>query len=301
MKISNIPFIVLTFVLCSACKTGKVQEKKKVLFDTQAHRGGRGLMPENTIPAMIDAIGRGVITLELDLHITKDRQVIVSHDPYFNNKITTTPEGKYLTAREALERKLYAMSYDSIKKYDVGLKSNPDFPRKKNIAANKPLLAGLIGASEKKANEMHRIIHYNMEIKTTENGDYINHPPVAEFVDLVMKIIFDAKVSGRTMLQSFDIRALQEVNKKYPDMKLAYLVNYKESKPVNELIGLLGFIPDVFSPDYRHVTPALIRYCHSNNMKVIPWTVNDIETMRSLKRMGVDGIISDYPDLFEQL
>jgi glycerophosphoryl diester phosphodiesterase len=98
-------------------------------FDKEGHRGSRGLMPENTIPAMLKAIDLGVTTLEMDAVISRDKQVVVSHDPYFNADITTTPEGGQLTKAEASSRLLYRMDYDSIKKYDVGLKPHPGFPR----------------------------------------------------------------------------------------------------------------------------------------------------------------------------
>ncbi len=84
-------------------------------FDKQGHRGCRGLMPENTIPAMLKAIDLGVTTLEMDAVISKDKQVVVSHDPYFNADITTTPEGKTLSKAEAEKLLLYALNYDNIK------------------------------------------------------------------------------------------------------------------------------------------------------------------------------------------
>lgn len=270
-------------------------------FDTQAHRGGRGLMPENTIPAMLDAIDRGVNTLELDLQISKDRKVLVSHDPYFNEKITTTPEGGFLTKEEAGKRLLYSMAYDSIAKYDVGLKTNLDFARKKNMEACKPLLTELIQATEQSAKKKSRVIHYNMEIKSTVKGENVNHPPVKEYVDLVMSIVAENGIMDRTTIQSFDVRALRILNKKYPLVGTSYLVNYKEKRSVEELLDRLGFAPSIYSPDHRHVTSELIAYCHAKKIKVIPWTVNDIETLQRMIDLKVDGVISDYPDLYEEL
>jgi glycerophosphoryl diester phosphodiesterase len=123
-------------------------------------------MPENTIVAMYRGIDEGVNTLELDLHISKDRKVVVSHDPYFNELITTTPEGKFLSEEESRDRLLFTMNYDSIKKYDVGLKPYPDFPQQKKIPAYKPLLAVLIDSSEIYAAQKNRKIFYNIEIKS---------------------------------------------------------------------------------------------------------------------------------------
>jgi len=290
-----------------ACRTNKVKENAKdrtqhnVLsldFDGQAHRGGRGLMPENTIPAMLDAIDRNVTTLELDLQITKDKKVIVSHDPYFNYKITTTPEGKLLTSGEGKKLILYSMTYDEISKYDVGLKPHPDFPKQKNVAAQKPLLSDLIKASEDYSKAKGKIMFYNMEIKSKVKGDGVNHPHINEYVDLAMAVIKKNGIASRTTIQSFDVRALQYVHIKYPEMITSFLVGDKDNRPVKELFDELGFIPNIFSPDYRLVTTDMIEYCHSLHVKVLPWTVNDAESIKQMKDIGVDGIITDYPDLF---
>lgn len=292
--------VICTFT--TSCKTKEnITNIDTFQFDAQAHRGGRGLMPENTIPAMLDAIDRGVNTLEFDLQISKDRKVVVSHDPYFSEKITTTPEGLFLTKEDASKRLLYSMTYDSIAKYDVGLKPDPDFSRKKNIAAYKPLLSELIQVVEKHAKEKSRIIHYNMEIKSTVKGENVNHPPLKEYVDLVMNIVVENGIMHKTTIQSFDVRALRILNKKYPLVNIAYLVNYKEKRIIAELLDKLGFLPSIYSPDYRHVTPELIAYCHSQNIKVIPWTVNTMETLQKMIVLKVDGVISDYPNLYEKL
>src|SRR5215218_1456073 len=130
-------FIGAVFIALASCSSTK-QSSSSVnnnQFDKQGHRGCRGLMPENTIPAMLKAIDLGVTTLEMDLAISADKKVVVSHDPHFNEKITTTPQGTQLTKAEGAARLLYAMNYDSIKKYDVGLKPHPDFPQQQKIAA----------------------------------------------------------------------------------------------------------------------------------------------------------------------
>src|SRR5829696_9647476 len=124
---ANYRFILLACTSLLACHTSNkaMKEELNIAFDKEGHRGCRGLMPENTIPAMLKAIDLDVTTLEMDLNVSADKQVVVSHDPYFNEKITTTPEGKSLTKAEAVTRLLYSMRYDSIRKYDVGLKPHP--------------------------------------------------------------------------------------------------------------------------------------------------------------------------------
>lgn len=268
-------------------------------FDKQGHRGSRGLMPENTIPAMQKAIDLGVTTLEMDAVISKDKKVFLSHDPYFNADITTTPEGKFLSTAEASKLLFYEMNYDSIKKYDVGLKGHPGFPRQQKIAAYKPLLSDVIRSSEAYAKKKKLApLWYNIETKSTINGDGTLHPPPEEFVDLLVAVIQNEGIAERTVIQSFDMRTLQVAHKKYPTFKTSLLIENTDKRTLNEQLNELGFVPTVYSPHYTLINPALVKACHDKGMKVIPWTVNTKQEIERLKSVGVDGIITDYPDLF---
>src|ERR1043165_717090 len=120
------------------------ENPEQTSFDLEGHRGCRGLMPENTIPAMIRALDLGVTTLEMDVVISSDRKVVVSHEPWFESDITTKPDGTFLTPAEAIGYNLFRMDYDSIKKYDVGMKPNPRFPQQQKMKAIKPLLSDLL-------------------------------------------------------------------------------------------------------------------------------------------------------------
>ena len=122
--------------------------KMTALFDKEGHRGCRGLMPENTIPAMIRAIDLGVTTLEMDAQITKDNLVLISHDPYFNHQITTKPDGKGMTAEEEKNYVIYKMNYLETHSFDVGMKPNPKFPDQQKIPVHKPLLSDLVDSVE---------------------------------------------------------------------------------------------------------------------------------------------------------
>lgn len=267
----------------------------------EAHRGGRGLVPENTIEAMKYAIGlAGVNTLEMDLVISKDKQVVVSHDVYFHQNITTTPEGKYLTADEAKKRLLYQMDYDSICKYDVGLKPPPDFPKQKRFAAIKPLLSKLIDETEADAVWKGKQMDYNMEIKSRKSDDGIAHPDPDEFIELVIKVLKEKNILSRTVIQSFDMRPLQVLHQKYPEVKLSFLTGKNAAGPA-QMLSRLGFSPAVYSPEYSTVNAEMISYCHERSIKILPWTVNTLPEIKSLISLGVDGIISDYPDLFEKV
>lgn len=270
-------------------------------FDKQGHRGSRGLMPENTIPAMYKAIDLGVTTLEMDVVISRDKQVVVSHDPYFNADITTTPEGGHLTKKEGTSRLLYNMDYDSIKKYDVGLKPHPNFPRQQKVAVHKPLLSELIRASEAYARQKGLApIWYNIETKSNPSGDGTKHPAPEAFVDLLVGVIQKEGIADRTVIQSFDPRTLQVVNRKYPNIKTSYLIEATEVKSLEGHLKDLGFTPFALSPHFTLVTPQLVKACHEKGMKVIPWTLNTKDQMDAARAAGVDGIITDYPDLFHE-
>jgi glycerophosphoryl diester phosphodiesterase len=200
MKILIIPVCILLF----ACDAQRLNRTAATAFDSQGHRGSRGLMPENTISAMLKAIDLGVTTLEMDVVISKDNKVVVSHDPHFHENITTTPQGEYLTKTEAAKHLLYSMTYDSIKKYDVGMKPNPDFPYQQKTPAYKPLLDELLQVSEKYVREQGKTIRYNIEIKSKTENDGIKHPPVEQFVDLVVNRLNRVNVMNRTIIQQVD-------------------------------------------------------------------------------------------------
>ena len=299
-------FICLCMILpFLSCQTNRVQTSaNKSLtdkFDQQGHRGCTGLMPENTIPAFLKAIDLGVTTLEMDVVISKDNKVVVSHDPYFDYLITTKPGGNYFTNEEGKAMKLYQMNYNEIKKYDVGLKPHPDFPQQQNIPAIKPLLTTVVDSVIYHMRTMRRPpVWYNIEIKSDSGGDGIDHPAPAEFVELVMNAIKESGIERWTIIQSFDLRPLQYIHEHYPEMKIAILIDDINTKSFKKNIRALGFTPVTYSPEYRLVSSKLIKECHDAGVLIIPWTVNSKKEIDSLKSLGVDGIITDYPNLFNE-
>jgi glycerophosphoryl diester phosphodiesterase len=270
-------------------------------FDKQGHRGCRGLMPENTIPAMIRAIDLGVTTIEMDVVISKDRKVVLSHDPRFSSEISTRPGGKPLSASEEKNHVLYQMDYEEIRMWDVGMKPVLRFPKQQKMKAYKPLLEELIDSVESYIRTKGlKPVQYNIETKCNPSGDGVLHPGPEEFTDLLMEVINLKGIGNRTIVQSFDERTLQVMHRKYPRIRTSYLIEGTETNTVELNIAKLGFKPDIYSPEYRLVTPEMVQYCRSKGMKLIVWTVNDREQIRKQKELGVDGIISDYPDLFNQ-
>jgi len=294
-------------MLISACaSSGKTTKDNNnppfPSFSAEAHRGGRGLMPENTIPAMVHSLGLpAVTTLEMDVVISKDRKVVVSHDNYMNAVFCLSPEGKEMTKEDGQSRIIFQMNYDSVAKYDAGMKVNPGFPRQKKMAVHKPLLADLLEVTESYTrNNGMTPKWYNIETKTQNGakGDGIYQPSPEEFVDLLVAELRKAGIEKRTVIQSFDFRTLQVVHRKYPEIKTSMLIPAKDKRSLDEQVKALGFVPFIYSPEYTIVTPELVKACHSKGMKVVPWTVNTAEELAKVKATGVDGIISDYPDLF---
>ena len=139
---------------------------------------------------------------------------------------------------------------------------------------------------------------YNIETKSLAITDNIYHPLPEEFVRLLMNVIESKKIAERVIIQSFDIRTLQIIHKKYPSVKTALLIEGFDKRGLAIQLKELGFIPTIYSPEYSLVDEALLKQCHQQNIKVIPWTVDDKENIERLKKLGVDGIISDYPNLF---
>jgi glycerophosphoryl diester phosphodiesterase len=265
-------------------------------MDIQGHRGARGLFPENTIRGFIEAIKIGVTTLELDVVISKDMQVVVSHEPWMNWDICSLPDGSPLNDTIKEHHNLYNMNYEEIKTYDCGKRGNPRFLKQQKIAAYKPLLSDMIDAVEDfVTTNNYAPVFYNIETKCTPEGDTIFHPEPDVFAQLLYDVLLDKKINERAYVQSFDLRTLQYLKQNYAAVKLVLLIENHESFESN--ISQLGFIPDVYSPMQQLVNAELVKQCHANKMLLIPWTVNDEHQMLLFKNLGVDGLISDFPDV----
>lgn len=269
-------------------------------IDLQGHRGARGLMPENTWPAFKKALDLGVETLEMDVVITKDDKVLVSHEPWFSHEICLTPNGETIPSSEEKSHRIYEMTYNEAKAYDCGSKHHPRFPEQKKMEISKPLLSTVIDSAEAYAKRIGRPLpRYNIETKLNPSGDKIFHPGPEEFVKLLVDVIKEKGISDRVTIQSFDFRTLRVVKREYPEVETAALIEKPGS--AKNYLQELGFTPDIYSPDYHLVDEELISFAKEKGMKVIPWTVNDKSDMKELIEMGVDGIITDYPDRFNSL
>ena len=276
-----------------------VQKNSQTAFDKEGHRGCRGLMPENTVDAMTNALGMGITTLEMDVVITKDKKVILSHEPFFNHEITTKPDGSFVTEAEERSLNIFQMDYETVKKYDVGLKPHPRFPKQEKRNAIKPLLSDVFDAVKSYMMTARRPYPYfNIETKCLPETDGSYHPAPAEFVELLMQVINEKQLTEKVIIQSFDVRTLQYLHKNYPSIKTSLLIEGTDQQSFSDQLNKLGFTPDVYSPEYTIVNAGLIKACHDKGIKIVPWTVNEKTEIEKLTAAGVDGIITDYPDLF---
>jgi glycerophosphoryl diester phosphodiesterase len=312
----------ITILVAGVLLVNTVNAQQKM--DVQGHRGGMALMPENTIAAMINGVKLGVKTLELDVVISADGKVVVSHDAYMSSDFMRKPDGSDITKEEERGMSLYKMTYDSIRRFDAGTKPHPRFPEQLKMKTYRPLLGDLIDSVEAyvKANKL-KPVYYNIETKISPAGDGIYNPTPDVFIKAMMEVINKKAITNRVTIQSFDVRTLQILHKTEPKLTLSLLAfgksdalaklktqglsaedekKLKQSPLFNGSGGLeedlkkLGFVPNIYSPYYTTVDAEMVKMVHAKKMLILPWTVDEEKDMTALGELGVDGIITNSPD-----
>ncbi|MFZ4543240.1 MAG: glycerophosphodiester phosphodiesterase family protein [Saprospiraceae bacterium] len=264
----------------------------------QGHRGARGLYPENTIPAFLHALEYPLIeTLELDVVISADKQVIVSHEAWMNHEICSKPDGTPVLEKEEKNFNLYKMNTSEIQSFDCGVRGHPGFVMQKAMSVKKPLLSEVVKEVAERCKLKNKPFPYlNIEIKTEgPKGDRVYHPEPDEFVKLVILEINRLEIQDKVNLQSFDPRVLQVVKKANYKIPVSLLVANLRGLKWN--LKKLGFVPEAYSCYYKLLSKKVVENCHKMNMKVIPWTVNTEKIIEEMISLNVDGIITDYPNL----
>jgi glycerophosphoryl diester phosphodiesterase len=264
-------------------------------FSIEGHRGARGWMPENTIPSFQKALSLGADTLELDVVVTMDGKLVVSHEPWFSSIISLDKNGNPIPADKQKENNIYKMTYAEVRQFDVGSIGNKDFPLQEKMRVAKPLLSDVFKEVAKfvRDNKLPSP-RYNIEIKTEPNGDDVFNPRPGPFAKIVYEVIRDAKMQKRVIVQSFDVRPLQEMRKIAKDIPLSLLVSNKEG--VEKNLASLGFDPDTYSPHFSLVDLRTVSVCRNRGIKIIPWTINETADLERMKAFDLDGVITDYPD-----
>ncbi len=267
-------------------------------FEIHGHRGCRGLMPENTIQAFRKALELDVDYLELDVVISKDRKVVVSHEPFFNSIFSTKPNGEPVVSDT--ETNLYMMNYDEIRSYDVGLRGNPSFPEQNKVASCKPLLSEVTDlVIEHHLSFGSKPAGLNIELKSLPLDYNISQPEPADFVDLVLEEVYSVDSQVNIVFQSFDISVLQILYaqpRSSRNYEISFLIEPEDNNEIESNLEKLGFKPDIWSPNFSVLSKTMVDYLHQKGIKVIPWTVNEIDDMSEMLHLGCDGIITDYPN-----
>ncbi|HET7728446.1 MAG TPA: glycerophosphodiester phosphodiesterase [Usitatibacter sp.] len=282
-------------------------------FDVQGHRGARGLLPENTIPSFRKALELGVDTIECDMAITKDGVVVIHHDLWLNPDIARGPDGKWLEARGPA---ISELTFEQLQAYDVGrLKPGTEyakaFPDQVPVDGTRiPRLSDLFDLVKASGNAT---VGFDCETKVSPAERGATRPP-EEFARMAIAEIRKAGMARRTMVQSFDWSTLQVIQKEAPEIRTMYLTSPRTLAPYQGAPSpwLAGFTPErhgsvpkavhaaggrIWAPNQTYITPALLAEARALGIIVIPWTVNDVAMINKLLDMGVDGIISDRPDL----
>lgn len=286
--------LIAVFTLASVVATNAQK------FMLIGHQGARGIMPENTVQGMIKALDLDVNVLNMGVVISKDEQVVLSHEPYFNNEISLRPDGKPISFKDEKKYNMFKMDYAEIRKFDVGSKLHTRFPGQMKVKAYKPLLAEVIDSVEAyvKKNKLTKPL-YNIETALIRKGDGEFQPDASVFIERIMEIVKEKKLTKRVIIQSLDLRTLQYLHEHYPNIKTSLMVDEKQD--FEDGIQALGFTPDYYSPYYVLVGKGLVDRCHAAGVKVIPWTVNTAKDMNYLINLGVDGIITDYPNQYTRI
>jgi glycerophosphoryl diester phosphodiesterase len=292
----------------------------KMAFDIEAHRGGRALFPENTLFSFANALSMGVDTLELDIGVTRDGVIVVSHERGLNPDLARDTDGKYVAPPGI---PFVQLRLEDVKKYDVG-QIRPgsayaaQFPDQQMVPGTKiPTLKEVFDLVRRSGDSR---VRFNIETKIDPNHPE-ESPDPERFVTLLLDLARDEKFSDRIMVQSFDWRTLQLVQNLAPAIPTVYLTVQAGTAPTISLdkasVWTAGFDPAehghslprtikdaggaIWSPYFGDVTPALIAESHGLGLKVVVWTVNKPADMARLIEMGVDGIISDHPDILREV
>ena len=284
--------LLLSLLIIIAC----TPQEADFDYDLQGHRGARGLLPENTIPSFLTAIDHGVNTIEFDLVVTADEKMLISHEPWFDYKISTKPDGTPVTEEEQMEFNIFEMTYEETRQFDVGLRGHQGFPDQQPMAVTKPLMKDAIRAIDRYVEEQGLDpVYYNIETKSRPEWYGVMSPQPERFSELLYNELKELDLLDRVIIQSFDPATLIAMREIDADIVQAMLV-YEEDQSIDRYVEILGYQPEIWSPHYELVTPDLVTDVHNRGMTIIPWTINETDEMIRLLEIGVDGIITDYPN-----
>ncbi len=291
-----------TEVAMDAAEQIKTKTMRLNSFDWQGHRGCRGLLPENSVAGFLHALSfEAVQTLELDVVISADGQVIVSHEPWMNPQICLNADGHSLAADSKIS--ILSLPAAALADYDCGSLGHPRFPAQRPMPVYKPTLAAVFEAvTAFCVTEKRPLPHFNIELKYLPEWEAAGLvPSIASFCDAVLREVAAFGAPDLINLQCFHPPVLAHLHTLAPSLSLAYLDEFPQQGLLAEKLDALGFTPPIYSPYHQPLTAAMVEVAQQAGMRVIPWTVNEVADLQRIQALGVAGIITDYPDRIAQL
>lgn len=268
----------MTFTMCVLLLGAVTMAEAAPRIQVHGHRGARAMRPENTLPAFEYAIAAGVDVVELDLAVTSDGVLVVSHDQAMNRKICQGPEG---------ETAIHKLTLAQVREWDCGALKNPEFPKQQAVPGTKiPTLDEVFALGSKGA------FSFNIELKSDpKHADLAPEPRV--FAQLVAESVRRHKMEQRVIVQSFDFRTLLALREIAPELRMAALYGGMP-KDLVEISKEAGGTP-IVAPHYMLVTKGKVEKAHQAGLQVVPWTANSVGAWDRLISDGVDAIITDDP------
>ena len=269
-----------------------------MIKDIYGHRGARGLYAENTIEGFEKAIKMPIKGIELDVIISKDRQLVVSHEPWMSHLICKDLLGQPIRANREEGYNLFRMNYDEIQQYDCGSKLNPRFPFQQLFPAFKPLLKDVYELLGSKQDDSFTLL---LELKSDPEWYGVFQPDPEEYAKLIMDFITQNPFKGKLIIQSFDPKLLNAIHEISDFPNLGLLVDNKNNVDKNLLA--LEFEPSHYNVYHAFVTEELFasleaKQIEPNKEPFFIAELNSVPEANRLRDIGITGIITDYPDLF---
>lgn len=266
----------LVFVMLLALPVAA--QPKRILVE--GHRGARWVLPENTLPGFRHAIEVGADYIELDVAVTKDDVLVISHDLELNPAICKGPDGLSSVVRQ--------LTVAETKQFDCGWKANASFPSQRALPGTRmPTLAEALETLAPLGT-----FKFNIEIKSNPARPELTPPPT-ELARMVLTQIRKHKIEQRVIVQSFDFRTILALKDMAPEIPRAALWSTKGDSFL-DVAKRAGDV-EVLSPNLSLVTPENVKAAHAAGFQVVPWTANQPDEWKLLIEADVDGIITDNP------
>jgi glycerophosphoryl diester phosphodiesterase len=260
----------------------------------QSHRGGRAHWPENSMHAFEQSFGLNVDAIEIDVIVTADHHILVSHDPWANQDISFHPDGKKVTLDESKTLNFYQMTKAEVQRYQCGLEPHFWFENQTAVPHFRPDLQDVAGLFKAKSTGK----WLNIEIKSQEDWDHTFHPDPSEYARIFLERFLPLNITESSFVQSFDARILNELHKLAPH--LHYILLSETEEQLNDSLAKCTFSPEAYSPRFSLINESLVMECALQNMPLVAWTVNDEKEFERLYQLGVRHFITDYPIMAEE-